>query len=167
MSLESKQIAIFWIVLIAGIMFFGLTANAEGIQCTEPLTKDKVDVVAKCPKVKERWRTVIKKVEVPVVVTKIKTVVKRVAVPVIKYKTRVKTRKLTRKVNFKKNHLNILIGSSKTKLEAKVIDTFTEKVSDKRELDVGLQYMREFGSFNGLIQATKNGNLYIGAGLSW
>lgn len=160
-------------LIIGAICLVAAEANAGGLQCTDK-DQNKVDVVKQCPKVKERWRTVVKTVEVPKiqVVEKVvtKVVVKKVFVPIVD--TKVVTRKLvrtkTKKVNVRKNHLSLLLGTSRTDLRVTDLNSHhVSKAEVGHEFDVGVQFMRELGRIHILGQTTIKGNGYIGVGLSW
>lgn len=153
---------------LGALFLYSKTGQAQGLQCTAD-DNTKVDIVQKCPKVKERWRTVVKKVEVPKIVEK--TVVKTVKVPVtkIKYIKQVQKRKYvkTKEVNVRKNHLTVLVGASDTKLEATKFDDHVSRAKNSHEFDIGLQYMREFDIMNLGVTVTRTGQAYLGIGLSW
>lgn len=155
-------------LIIAIVALMTMTSQAQNLQCQAADNKQ-VDVVTQCPKVKERWRTVVKKVEVPRVIVKTRTVVKTVKVPVtkVKYIKQIQKRKYVKKVNVRKNHFIFLAGASDTKLEAEQFTEHVSKAENKHEFDVGIQYLRELGEINASALVTKNGQVYLGVGLSW
>jgi hypothetical protein len=84
-----------------------------------------------------------------------------------RYRTKIKHEKEIVEV-FKPNRLQLLLGLSKTKMEVET-DPCGCVLSAKRvyEPDVGLQYLRDFGSFTGSIAGTVNKNVYLGLGFNW
>lgn len=132
-------------------------------QCINPKNQE-VDVVKKCPKVRILWKAEIKKVEVPKVIVKEVVKVKKVHVP------KVVVRKVKKKVyrNIRKNHVTLLVGRSDSNIKVKPKDHYTaNEAVNAPELDVGIQYLREFGVVHGSVSITKNGSAYLGVGVSW
>lgn len=65
------------------------------------------------------------------------------------------------------NHLQILVGQSRTKLEVQQTDCCNFTASKKREIEAGLQYIRDFGRFTGSVMGTINENFLVGFGFNW
>jgi hypothetical protein len=67
---------------------------------------------------------------------------------------------------YKPNRLQLMLGASKTKLD---IEGDCCNLTARRlyEPDVGLQYLRDFGSFTGSLMGTSNKGLYLGVGVNW
>ena len=66
------------------------------------------------------------------------------------------------------NRLQLLLGATKTKQEV-TTDGCGCAITAKRayEPDLGIQYLRDFGSFTGSVAATRNESFYIGIGFNW
>jgi len=78
------------------------------------------------------------------------------------YKTKVK------KVMFKRpNRFQLLLGQSKTALDVTDDGCCNFQAHRKYELDVGLQYLRDFDRFTGSFAVTKNQGMYLGVGVNW
>lgn len=85
----------------------------------------------------------------------------------VKYKTKIKIVKKTVFV-YKPNRLLFLVGQSKTKILVEEHDCGCSiSVKRKYEPDLGLQYIRDFGSFSGSLMGTTNKSYYVGLGFNW
>lgn len=71
------------------------------------------------------------------------------------------------KMLYKPNRLQLLLGLSKTDLDIKDDGCCSVTAKTKREPDIGLQYLRDFGSFTGSVMGTINENVYVGVGFNW
>lgn len=71
------------------------------------------------------------------------------------------------KTVYNPNRIQLLLGLSRTKLEVEEENCCQLKASTAREPDIGLQYLRDFGSFTGSITGTMNENVYVGLGFNW
>lgn len=80
----------------------------------------------------------------------------------------VKRRTRTKKVKVKTpNRLQLLVGRSKTNQTVEEANCCDIEASVSPEVDVGLQYIRDFKNVTGSISGTVNGNYYIGIGANW
>lgn len=67
----------------------------------------------------------------------------------------------------KPNRIQLYLGVSNTDHSVYKDDCCNVDVRSRPEADVGLQYLRDFGSFTGSVMGTKNGNFGLGLGLNW
>lgn len=66
------------------------------------------------------------------------------------------------------NRLQVLLGVSRTKQQISESSCgCTLTATRVYQPDVGLQYLRDFGSFTGSLTATQNQALYVGVGFNW
>jgi hypothetical protein len=82
----------------------------------------------------------------------------------VRYVERWRTKRLPVRVL---NRLQLLVGYSKTDLVVNSDDCCEVSAENKREIDVGLQYLRDFGQFTGSVMGTMNGSFYVGVGVNW
>lgn len=85
-------------------------------------------------------------------------------------KTVVKTRKVkkvVRKDVTRPNRLLLLGGLSKTSLRVQDDGCCHFKASTERELDLGLQYIRDLGRVDVSAAGTFRGGMYLGVGFNW
>jgi hypothetical protein len=65
------------------------------------------------------------------------------------------------------NRLQLLGGVSKSKMDVAYDGCCNLTAKKKHEPDLGLQYLRDFGSFTGSIAGTTRENFYLGVGINW
>jgi hypothetical protein len=83
------------------------------------------------------------------------------------YRTRVK-RHRTNIYHYNPNRIQLLVGETKTKQEI-TTNACGCIMSATRvyQPDVGIQYLRDFGSFTGSVIYTQNQSFYLGVGFNW
>lgn len=79
----------------------------------------------------------------------------------------VRTKRVVKTVNTSNpNRILFLAGVSRTKLDIEG-DCCNLTATKKHELDLGVQYIRDFGSFSGSVTGTMNQSFFIGLGVNW
>jgi hypothetical protein len=83
-------------------------------------------------------------------------------------RVRIKRKRVIKEVDVTKpNRVQLLLGASKTDQVVTRDDCCVTSVDEEHEIDVGLQYLRDFGHFTGSIGGTMNKSVYLGLGINW